>query len=84
MNPLNGIRILDLSRLLPGPYATMLLADLGAEVVKIEPPMSGDYIRLIPPFITHPETGEAISAHYLMLNRNKKSVALNFRNARGK
>ncbi len=62
----------------------MLLADLGAEVIKIESPLIGDYMRLIPPFITHPETGEKISAPYLMVNRNKKSVALNFRNARGK
>ncbi|MBI3913739.1 MAG: CoA transferase [Chloroflexi bacterium] len=82
--PLAGIRILDLSRLLPGPYATMLLADLGAEVIKIETPVFGDYMRLIPPFITHPQTGEKISAAYLMVNRNKKSVALNFRNTRGK
>jgi crotonobetainyl-CoA:carnitine CoA-transferase CaiB-like acyl-CoA transferase len=84
MKPLDGIRILDLSRLLPGPYATMLLADLGAEVIKIETPGLGDYIRLIPPFIENPETGETIGSAYLTVNRNKKSVALNFRNARGK
>ncbi|MBI3538426.1 MAG: CoA transferase [Chloroflexi bacterium] len=84
MKPLAGIRVLDLSRLLPGPYATMLLADLGAEVIKIESPMLGDYVRLTPPFITQPETGATISGHFVMLNRNKKSVALNFRNARGK
>ena len=83
-SPLQGIRILDLSRLLPGPYATMLLADLGAEIIKIETPGLGDYMRLIPPFIQDPATGETISAAYLMVNRNKKSVALNFRNKRGK
>ncbi len=84
MKPLDGIRIIDLSRLLPGPYATMLLADLGAEIIKIETPGLGDYMRLIPPFVENKETGETISAAYLMVNRNKKSVALNFRNARGK
>ena len=84
MKPLDGIRIIDLSRLLPGPYCTMLLADLGAEVIKIETPALGDYMRLIPPFVENKETGETVSAAYLMVNRNKKSVALNFRNPRGK
>ncbi len=84
MKPLEGIRVLDLSRLLPGPYATMLLADLGADVIKIETPGLGDYMRLIPPFITEPETGDEVGAAFLVLNRNKKSVALNFRNQRGK
>src|SRR5450759_3552166 len=84
MKPLEGIRVLDLSRLLPGPYATMLLADLGAEIIKIETPGLGDYMRLIPPFIKDQATGESIGAAYLMVNRNKQSVALNFRNARGK
>lgn len=82
--PLHGIRILDLSRLLPGPYATMLLGDLGAEVIKIETPGLGDYMRVIPPFIQDARTGEQVGAAFLMVNRNKKSVALNFRNARGK
>jgi len=84
MKPLAGIRLLDLSRLLPGPYCTMLLADLGAEVIKIETPGMGDYMRRIPPFITDPRTGDAISAAYWMVNRNKQSVALNYRNPRGK
>jgi len=84
MKPLDGIKILDLSRLLPGPYATMLLADLGAEVIKIETPGLGDYMRLIPPFVKDARTGEDIGAAYLPINRNKKSVALNFRNKRGK
>ena len=84
MKPLDGIRVIDLSRLLPGPYATMLLADLGAEIIKIETPGLGDYMRLIPPFVENKETGETISAAYLMVNRNKKSVALNFRNKHGK
>lgn len=84
MRLLEGIRVLDLSRLLPGPYGTMLLADLGAEVIKIESPGLGDYIRVIPPFIQDPETGALTSAPFLMVNRNKKSVALNFRNRRGR
>lgn len=84
MKPLEGIRVLDLSRLLPGPYCTMLLADLGAEIVKIETPGLGDYMRLIPPFIEDPHSGTTIGAAYLMVNRSKKSVALNFRNKQGK
>lgn len=84
MKPLEGIRVLDLSRLLPGPYCTMLLADLGADVVKIETPGLGDYMRLIPPFIEDSRSGTTIGAAYLMVNRNKKSVALNFRNKQGK
>ncbi|MBI4789373.1 MAG: CoA transferase [Chloroflexi bacterium] len=84
MRPLEGIRVLDLSRLLPGPYGTMLLADLGAEVIKIETPGLGDYMRLIPPFVEDSNTGTMVSTAYLMVNRNKKSVALNFRNKRGK
>ncbi len=84
MKPLDGVRVIDLSRLLPGPYCTMLLADLGAEVIKIETPGLGDYMRLIPPFIEDKVTGESVGAAFLMVNRNKKSVALNFRNKRGK
>jgi alpha-methylacyl-CoA racemase len=74
--PLTGIRILDLSRLLPGPYCTSLLADLGAEVIKIETPGAGDYSRMIPTDLGGDGTFQAV-------NRNKKSVALNYRNARG-
>ncbi len=84
ISPLHGIRILDLSRLLPGPYATMLLGDLGAQVIKIETPGLGDYMRVIPPFIKDARTGDEVGAAFLMVNRNKKSVALNFRNTRGK
>ncbi len=83
MNPLQGIRVLDLSRLLPGPYCTMLLADLGAEVIKIETPGLGDYLRIIPPYVRD-ATGADVSALFQLLNRNKQSVALNFRNKRGK
>jgi crotonobetainyl-CoA:carnitine CoA-transferase CaiB-like acyl-CoA transferase len=75
--PLEGIRILDLSRLLPGPYLTQLMADLGAEVIKVETPLAGDHARLAPP-----EMG--LGNMYETINRNKKSLALNYRNARGR
>lgn len=75
--PLEGIKILDLSRLLPGPLATQMLADMGAEVIKIEDANSPDYIRFFPPFV-----GDD-SALYLSLNRNKRSIAFNFKSAEG-
>lgn len=71
MQALEGIRVLDLSRLLPGPYCTMLLADFGAEVIKIEEPGRGDYARSFPPFL------KDFGYWHLQLNRNKKSVVLN-------
>jgi crotonobetainyl-CoA:carnitine CoA-transferase CaiB-like acyl-CoA transferase len=76
--PLSGIKILDLSRLLPGPLATQMLADMGAEVIKIEDFNSPDYIRFFPPFV-----GDD-SALYLSLNRSKRSIALNLRSQEGK
>ena len=75
--PLEGIRVLDLSRLLPGPYLTQLMADLGAEVIKVETPLAGDHVRLAPP-----EMG--LGNMYETINRNKKSLALNYRHARGR
>jgi alpha-methylacyl-CoA racemase len=75
--PLSGIRILDLSRLLPGPYLTQLLADLGAEVIKIETPGIGDYARFAPP-----EMG--LGGLFEAVNQAKKSVALNYRNPDGR
>ena len=75
--PLEGIRILDLSRLLPGPYLTQLLADLGAEIIKVETPLAGDYSRLAPP-----EMG--LGSLYEAVNQGKKSLALNYRNPRGR
>lgn len=74
---LSGFRILDLSRLLPGPYLTQLVADLGAEVIKIETPLAGDYARLAPP-----EMG--LGDLYSTVNQGKKSLALNYRNRRGR
>lgn len=71
--PLDGIRVLDLSRVLAGPYCTMLLADMGAEVIKIERPETGDDSRFFSPF----KDGE--SGYYIFLNRGKKSITLNLR-----
>lgn len=76
--PLAGIRVLDLTRVLAGPYCTMLLGDLGAEVAKVEQPGVGDDSRLWgPPFAG----GE--SAYFLCINRNKKSLTINFKSDRG-
>ncbi|CAN5422938.1 hypothetical protein BH09BAC1_BH09BAC1_15480 [soil metagenome] len=76
--PLVGIKILDMSRLLPGPLATMMLADMGAEVIKIEDPASPDQIRNFPPFI-----GDT-AAYYLAINRSKRSLALNYNTDEGR
>lgn len=76
--PLVGLRVLDLTRLLPGPLATMMLADMGAEVIKIEDPDDPDYIRNFPPMVG----GD--SAFYLSLNRSKRSLSLNMRSEEGK
>lgn len=75
---LDGIRILDLTRLLPGGYATLLMADLGADVVKVEEPGKGDYIRWTPPIV-----GEFSAAH-IALNRNKRSITLNLKSDQGR
>ncbi|RYF73880.1 MAG: CoA transferase [Cytophagaceae bacterium] len=76
--PLCGLRILDLTRLLPGPLGTMLMADMGAEVIKIENPNSPDYVRMFPPHIN----GESVN--YLAYNRSKKSVLLDFTTEEGR
>lgn len=78
MRPLEGIKVLDLTRLLPGPYGTMLLADLGAEVIKIEEPGQGDYARWYSVRIN------GIGARHLLLNRNKKSMTLNLKHPEGR
>jgi alpha-methylacyl-CoA racemase len=75
--PLAGIRVLDLSRLLPGPYCTLVLADLGADVVKVEEPPGGDYLRWMPPL-----AGEQ-SGYFHALNRNKRSLLLDLKKAEG-
>src|SRR5204862_1519404 len=69
--PLQGVRVLDLSRLLPGPYASLVLSDLGAEVVKVEDPEAGDYLRAVSPGM------------FAALNRGKKSVVLDLKTPSG-
>lgn len=76
--PLAGIKIIDFTRLLPGPLATMFLADMGADVIKIEDPDNPDYIRDFEPRIN------GMSLFYLSLNRSKRSLAINYLSAEGK
>jgi crotonobetainyl-CoA:carnitine CoA-transferase CaiB-like acyl-CoA transferase len=76
VQPLNNVVVLDLSRILTGPFCTMMLADFGADVIKIEPPQGDDTRHWGPPFLS----GE--SAYYLSVNRNKRSVVMDFRQER--
>jgi crotonobetainyl-CoA:carnitine CoA-transferase CaiB-like acyl-CoA transferase len=76
--PLVGLKVLDVSRLLPGPYATLVLADLGASVDKLEEPEGGDYIRQMPPL------REDESGLFYGLNRNKRSLTLNLKSPEGR
>lgn len=78
MQALNGIRILDLTRLLPGPYCTMILADFGAEVIKVEHYKEGDYARWYPPL------KGGMGYRHIILNRNKKSFSINLKLEKGK
>jgi crotonobetainyl-CoA:carnitine CoA-transferase CaiB-like acyl-CoA transferase len=73
--PLAGVRVLDMTRLLPGPFASLVLADLGADVDKLEDPGAGDYLRLTPPLV-----GDT-SATFLALNRGKRSACLDLKKA---
>jgi crotonobetainyl-CoA:carnitine CoA-transferase CaiB-like acyl-CoA transferase len=73
---LGGVRVLDFTTIVSGPYCTRMLADLGAEVIKIEPP-EGDFIRLQPPLRDNK------SAYFASLNCGKKSVAIDFRQPEG-
>ena len=81
--PLSGLRVLDLTRLLPGGFCTLLFADLGAEVLKVEDTGMGDYIRWSPPYYEGAEDS-AKSALYLSLNRGKRSIRLNLKEERGR
>ena len=76
--PLEGIRVLDLSRLLPGGFCSLLLADFGAEVLKVEDTGMGDYIRWSPPYYEGAHAS-ARSALFLSLNRNKRSIRLDLK-----
>ena len=79
MRPLDGVRVLDLTRVLSGPYCTMQLGDLGAEVIKVERPRDGDDTRAFAP----PFQGDQ-AAYFLSVNRNKKSMTLDMKSERGK
>jgi CoA:oxalate CoA-transferase len=76
--PLAGVRVLDVTHMLAGPYCTWLLAALGADVIKIERPASGDFTRIIEPMV------DDESIYFLSVNRNKRSVTLNLKDPRGK
>jgi formyl-CoA transferase len=78
MQPLNGIRVLDLSRVLAGPYCTMVLGDLGADVIKVESPGGDETRGWGPPF------AEGESAYYLCVNRNKRGIVVDFKTAEGR
>jgi len=78
---LTGIRVVDLSRILAGPWCTQNLADLGAEVIKVEKPGVGDDTRQWGPPYLQAESGESMSAYFMCCNRNKKSICLDFKHA---
>jgi len=76
--PLQGMKVLDFTRVLAGPFATMILGDMGAEVIKVEPPQ-GDESRTWPPKLARGESG-----YYMALNRNKRSITLNLKHPRSR
>ncbi len=76
--PLVGVRVLDMTRLLPGGYATQMLADLGAEVIKVEEPGAGDYARTMPPYVN------GVGQAFLAVNRDKRSIALDLKSPAGR
>jgi alpha-methylacyl-CoA racemase len=84
--PLSDVKVLDLTRLLPGGFCTLLLADLGAQVLKVEDPAGGDYIRWSPPYYGNeePRAAGTASAYYLALNRNKSSLSVNLKRDEGR
>ena len=75
--PLDGITVLDFTRLLPGPFATQLLCNLGADVIKVEDPQLGDYMRSVPPIV------QDVSYPFLMVNRGKRSLAVDLKTPEG-
>jgi crotonobetainyl-CoA:carnitine CoA-transferase CaiB-like acyl-CoA transferase len=77
--PLEGMRVLDLTRLLPGPFCTLLLADMGADVIKVEDTGAGDYLRFTPPL-----SSSGMSVHFHTLNRNKRSIAVDLKKREGR
>ncbi len=83
MNPLAGLRILDLTRLLPGPAATMHLADFGADVIKVEDTAEGDYMRSIPP-TTKSAEGREVNPAFEAINRGKRSIRIDLKAPHGR
>ena len=81
--PLDGIRVLDATHIVAGPFCSMILADMGADVIKIERPRTGDLARARGPFIKS-EDGQETSSRFLGVNRNKRSVSIDLRNPRCK
>jgi len=78
---LAGVRILDFTRLLPGPYATQLMADLGAEIIKVEDKGTGDTMRYYPPYFEGDNPKDRLSAYFVCVNQGKKSITLDLKNA---
>ena len=85
MRPLKGVRVLDLSRAMAGPYCTMMLGDLGADVIKVERPGSGDESRgWGPPFVGQSDDNiSGVSTYFLSVNRNKRSITVNLKSSEG-
>ena len=75
--PLAGVRVLDLSRVLAGPFASQMLADMGAEIIKVEPPSTGDDTRLFPPM------RDGVSHYFISVNRSKKSIVVDLKTPEG-
>ena len=85
--PLEGIRIIDLTRILSGPFCTMLMADLGADVIKVEQPVTGDPARGNGPFLSPPESTEdsnQYSTYFMSINRGKRSIAIDLSKSDGR
>lgn len=83
-SPLSGVRILDMTRVMAGPFATMILGDLGAEVIKVEKPITGDDTRHWGPPFLDGKDGSRESAYFLCLNRNKQSIAVDITKTEGR
>ena len=88
MRPLDGVRVLDLSRLLPGPFCTLILSDLGARVDKVEDPHVGDYMRMFPPLVTvggkEGAAQHSFSGRFAAINRDKRSLCLDLKKPAGR
>jgi crotonobetainyl-CoA:carnitine CoA-transferase CaiB-like acyl-CoA transferase len=82
--PLKGIKVLDLSLMFPGPLASMYLGDMGAEVIKVEHPQVGDFVRHMGAQVPAQNTKDKTSGIYLMVNRNKRSLTLNIKKKKGR